>query len=522
MTTLALDSTGGLAELTAMTGPGATLTADLDQLAAHGVDNISLEALAATDFSTPEALAALHSLDDAIHLVDGVHGGHAADHLTLSITDAQAGSLVEHGFSGFEFAADVSVHGHSTHLSTSLKDLEILNVGHVDISNGLIGTDSIEHISIDLGATSLSSHEVITALESALPQFELDPTELAKGALGLDVTLELTDAQLAQLANVSPEISAELLDALTASGITDIGTVDSLSGSGDWMNIAAIDQLHDHGFTYEQHVVGTNDIAHPSSFDAALDQELAALVGDGTLDPSAFSVTDDALHGIDLLKFTTPDKFGDLLHALTASGVSDFVVDSGDVQISDALAAALVDAGMLQALPEANLVLDARAQVFDNYAHLATSLKAMAELGVNSVETGTAQQLYIDLGLPVHDAIAMSDISHLLSTLDPANEATPIAHQGVAVSLVISGDVASAIAEAGGFTAADAQHLENLGFNNITVVDENPDHAVSAADALLNAQTNAHVELPPVQPIGPQDTTMQDELLHHSNTHPTK
>jgi hypothetical protein len=175
---------------------------------------------------------------------------------------------------------------------------------------------------------------------------------------------------------------------------------------------------------------------------------------------------------------------------------------------------------MLQALPDANLVLDVSAQVVGHYAHLATSLKAMAELGVNSVETGTAQQLYIDLGLPVNDASAMSEISHLLSTLDPANAATPIAKQGVDISLVISGDVAAAIAEAGGFTAADALHLENLGFDSITVVDQNQDAAERAADALLSAASNANVSLPPVQLIGPDDTTMRDELLHHSITHP--
>jgi len=225
-----------------------------------------------------------------------------------------------------------------------------------------------------------------------------------------------------------------------------------------------------------------------------------------------------------LLKYTTPDKFGDLLHALTASGVSDVVVDGGDVTVSDALASALVDAGMLQALPNANLVIDASAQVVDNYAHLATSLKSMAELGVNAVDTGSAHQLYIDLGLPVHDASAMTDISHLLSSLDPANHAVDIAHsqdgQPVNISLVISGDVASAIAEAGGFTAADALHLENLGIKEIAVV-ETPGHAANATEALLSAASQSHVDLPPVQLIGAPDP-MHDELLNHSITHPTK
>jgi hypothetical protein len=533
--TLALDSDahGGITELNAIAnlagGSGAGLTADLDTLANHGISDISIEQLAAGDFSSDSALAALHNLDAAIHLADQAHAGHATgDHLTLSITDAQAGVLASHHFGSFDSSMDVSVHGHSTHLSTSLKDLEILNVGHVDIANGLIGTDSIEHVSIDLGSISLNSSEAIHNLENALPYFSLDASEAAKGAIGLDVTVDLTHQQLSDLAYASPSISSELLAALNDAGITGIGSVDSLeaaiAGPADWMNVGTIEQLHSHGFNYEQHLVGSSDHAAPISLDAALDKELASLVDDGTLNANAVTATDHALHGIDLLNFTTPDKFGDLLHALTASGVSDFVVDSGDVVVSDALASALVDAGMLQALPDANLVLDVSAQVVENYAHLATSLKAMAELGVNGIETGHADHLYIDLGLPVHDASAMSDISHLLSTLDPANHATDIAHnqdgKPVDISLVISGDVASAIAEAGGFTAADALHLENLGIKQIAVV-ETPGHAANAADALFNAASSAHVELPPVQLIGAPDP-MHDELLNHSITHPTK
>jgi hypothetical protein len=210
---------------------------------------------------------------------------------------------------------------------------------------------------------------------------------------------------------------------------------------------------------------------------------------------------------------------------LTASGVSDFVVDTGSVQVSDALAAALVDAGMLQALPAANLVLDASAEVNNHYAHLATTLKSISDLGVNAIETGAANHLYVDLGLPTDDPEAMADISELLNALDPANHATDLARdqngKAVDISLVISGDMASAIEKAGGFTEADMRHFENLGIHQIAVVDpsasaDSPNPVGLISDAAVK-QTNT--PLPEVKLIGADDPMYHE--LHHPNT-PTK
>ncbi|MBT8595677.1 hypothetical protein G6672_09365, partial [Polynucleobacter paneuropaeus] len=84
------------------------------------------------------------NLDAAIHLADQGHAGHlSGDHLTLSITDAQAGVLASHHFGSFG-TGDVLVDGaHSTHLSTSLKDLESLNIAAVSV-----GADGL---TVDLG-----------------------------------------------------------------------------------------------------------------------------------------------------------------------------------------------------------------------------------------------------------------------------------------------------------------------------------------------------------------------------------
>ena len=416
----------------------------------------------------------------------------------------------------------------STHLSNSLKDLESLHVSKVLIADGVI-SGGVEHAVIDLGSMDFTNKASVDALVHSLPTFALDPNEVLKGANSLDLTIDLTPTQMDELAlleNSDPSISAELLDALSAAGITNLDPAVSLESalaqSGDWMHLNVASQLHHAGIHYEVDVVGSNNPAAPVSLDLALDKELSSLVNAHDMSSEQAVTTHQVLAGLDLLsKYTSADKFGDLLHALTASGVSDFVVAGGDVQVSDDLAAALVDAGMLQALPSANLVLDASAKVTDSYAHLATSLKAIADLGVDGINVGHANQLYIDLGLPAHDPNAMADISHLLGALDPANQATELAHNqdghSVDISLVISGDLANTIKDAGGFTESDMHHLENLGIKQIAVVDAN-DHADAAGIFSAGAVSQAHTPLPEVKLIGATDP-MFDEL-HKDAPHP--
>jgi hypothetical protein len=106
-------------------------------------------------------------------------------------------------------------------------------------------------------------------------------------------------------------------------------------------------------------------------------------------------------------------------------------------------------------------------------ARLSTSLKSMADLGVDGVLSGKAHQLFVDLGLPTNDPHAMSDIHDLLSALDPANTAKPIAFdaQGnqVGISLIISDAEAATIKAGHGFTETDLVHLSHLGVTDVVV-----------------------------------------------------
>ena len=205
---------------------------------------------------------------------------------------------------------------------------------------------------------------------------------------------------------------------------------------------------------------------------------------------------------------------------------------------------------MLQALPQANLILDASADLYRvasdagfykdaEIARLSTSLKSMADLGVDGVLSGNANQLFIDLGLPTNDPDAMSDIHDLLSALDPANTAKPIAFdangQKVGISLIIS-DAEAAIIKAGnGFTQSDLVHLSHLGVTDVVVGGSGD---TSASKSLLEAKLTTQAAqdaatnelaaksttpssapvLPDVKVIGQSDTL--HEILDPTKLHP--
>ena len=147
---LALDQLGQLTELSGVT---ANLTASLDNLAATGIDSISIEQL--NTAGVLGATPALTTLESAIS-ASNTNAIGLPNALSLEISDAQANALADFGASpltglgGFSFAndsADVLLDSAgATHLSTSLKDLQKLNIDAVGISGDL---------TVDLGVQGL-------------------------------------------------------------------------------------------------------------------------------------------------------------------------------------------------------------------------------------------------------------------------------------------------------------------------------------------------------------------------------
>lgn len=114
-------------------------------------------------------------------------------------------------------------------------------------------------------------------------------------------------------------------------------------------------------------------------------------------------------------------KWGDLIDTLHKSGLGNVELETtAKVHISDDLSAALYESGMLHALPEAAIAIDAGANKVLN-----TTLKAMADLGVDSVNAD--HKVYVELGLKPEDVHTLADLGDLFSAFG-LDSAAPDTH----------------------------------------------------------------------------------------------
>jgi hypothetical protein len=305
-----------------------------------------------------------------------------------------------------------------TSLRTSLQDLQKLGVTNVSVE----GTSA----TVDLGAQGMN------VLDGAsLPAFgDVD----LNGVLSLDedrdltVTLDLGLSAESLLPDQDP-----IYDYLAARGVDRISITESLNADGSgWINLTELQAIHE----------GT-EASDPE--DKGIGFEVIASGSTG--DDAAISL-DQNLTGIDLLsEFTTPSQYGDLIQTLTDTGVMNILVDQGNVKIGDALAKALVDSGMLNALPNANVSLVyqpiATLDNPNNYAYLNASLKDMAMLGVDKVDYSATDntKVYVDFGLPTNDTAALNDVKAILATLEPQDPASRVFSDGLgakATALVVN------------------------------------------------------------------------------------
>jgi hypothetical protein len=142
------------------------------------------------------------------------------------------------------------------------------------------------------------------------------------------------------------------------------------------------------------------------------------------------------------------------------------IQESANVTINDDLSAALYESGMLHALPDAAITIDAGLNKVLN-----TSLKAMADLGVDSVNS-TQQKVYVELGIKPEDLHTMADLGDLFSAfgLDSAGNHSLFA-QDQQAGLVLDQSTFSSLGAVG--VQELVGQLSKLGFTEIDVLGDN-------------------------------------------------
>ncbi len=361
----------------------------------------------------------------------------------VGIDLSQAASLINgslHFATADTVTLDASAGGYGTHLGTSLKDLQRLGV---------------DAVSFDADVKSIQVDQMGTATG------QLSAADIPEFSSALDVTLNL-DGSFTGIGAMSKSLAEAGIDHLGVFS-SDVSSTDTLS--------ALFGKLE-------------------SGLDITLkvDEAQTWTVGENF-----------ALHGIDLLAgFHLDSKatWGDLIQTLHDSGLGHVQLqESANVTIDDELSAALYESGMLQALPDAAITIHA------NTALLNTSLKAMADLGVDSV-SGQGK-LYVELGIKPQDLHTLADLGDLFSAfgLDQGADHSLFGKDQEA-GLVIDQTTFSSLGAVG--VQELVGELSKLGFTELDVVgDSKVEHVFD-----ITAQTPVLSE---VQILG---TTVQTDLAH--------
>jgi hypothetical protein len=434
-----------------------------DQLNSIFEGNVSVADLVASNIDQIDMAGNVATIDadQAGQLIDNQLTFAADDAVTLSL---EAGMLDDalleaHGLN--EIGVDqFNMVGFSSNTAELGIDLDTANAM---IDAGL-SFDSLNNISLDFDQGA-SGSQVGTSFEE-LSKLGVDNVtyHMAAGAeLALDqlptfdqalnVTLDLSDA-----AEFTPD--PDMGDDFAALGIDRIGFNEHIEGLASSLLGLAGDPLD-----------GPLDFINGAW---GLESKISL---EGSLNAMAPANLDDSLGELftALTEFAEPGDYGDLIDALTGSGITDMVIESGAVEVTDSLINALADAGMLQALPDANIAIDATASGDRMY----TSLKEMADLDVDHVSAFTPGNLYIDLG-QLGEGNALAEFKEMLSHLDPSmfgGASTP--------TLVMDNQTAEALSNSGIFDADILAGLDSIGIKEIGVlVGDNEQSSIVAQVAM--------------------------------------
>jgi hypothetical protein len=368
----------------------------------------------------------------------------------VGIDLSQAASLIG-GSLNFAAADTVTLDASAggTHLSTSLKDLQRLGVDAVAFDA------DVKSVQVNLG----TSAGLLSA--TGIPAFN--------GSL--DVTLNL-DGALNGIGAMSKSLAEAGIDHLGLFS-SDVSSTDSLT-------------------------------ALFGKLDSGLDVTLK-------VDETQIWTTGNnlAFNGIDLLGNIALDSkatWGDLIQTLHDSGLGQIQLqESANVTINDDLSAALYESGMLHALPDANITIKANSELLN------TSLKAMADLGVDSV-LSSQDKVYVELGIKPEDLHTIADLGDLFSAfgLEQGGNHALFDHNQEA-GLVIDQTTFSSLGPVG--VQELVGQLSKLGFTELDVVG---DSAADGAHVYAVAQTPvlSTVEILGSNDMGALANVFDPDILH--------
>ena len=449
--TLTVDSLAQFNEVAKLPGLGAL---GIDNLQLNLADQVGLNALLA-DANLATNLTGVRQDGLSVNTID------MATTSAVHISQTQVSALLQEGL---HFASNDSVtfDATGTYLSTSLKDLQKLGVDFVDPATGQ------NTLTLALGASDAltsttgiplfgdtNNNRAITAAEDAALNVTLTVDSLAQfnevaklpglGALGIDnLQLNLADqvglnALLAD-ANRATNLTGVRQDGLSVNTI-DMATTSAVHISQTQVSALLQDGLHfasNDSVTFDAtgtHLstslkdlqkLGVDDVRITGADIVSLDVDglTVASQGEAITNNVSLEQTFSVLTGIDVLSgagLTPGTTWGTLIQTLQQAGVGDVEIQTNagkTVHISDDLSAALYDSGALSALLDANIAIDAGANKVLN-----SSLKAMADLGVDSINTD--HKVHVELG--VEGVKTLAELSDLFSAFG-LDSAAPDTH----------------------------------------------------------------------------------------------
>nr|WP_315226297.1 Ig-like domain-containing protein [uncultured Limnohabitans sp.] len=480
---------------------GTHLSTSLKELQKLGVDAVSFAAGGDThvgldlgDFNNFDAISfnGLPVFDTALDVTLGVNSLDQLHGITTAAVEAALSSanIDSIQLNVADQAAFDSVWSSSANTSAFASDLASLHTAGLDVTTLDVGGSFINsqiHLSELQGATlntaglHFAANDFVSMDVTAAQGTHLNTSMADLHKLGVD-TLTITDGEHITDLGV-------MANSLTSHGIAHLGL-----SSSDMANSTVTA-----GSTLAQKV-GTFDWAH-SGIDFALD-----------VDSNVSSLVAMLENGVDVFNgqaLSNTAKWGDLMGALHQSGLGSINLQntattsaaSANVVVSDELTGALYDAGMLHALPNANITLD----VGTNKV-LQTSLKAMLDLGVDKVQTD--HKVYVDLGL---DSATAHDMQGLFASF---NYDTSVPADGL-----FGGKAAGLVVDQATFNTMGAsdvhtlvQQLSKLGITEIDVLNDSV--VTHAYQITAQTQVLSQVDILGTSTAGTDLAVFDTDILH--------